>query len=65
MDHGDSGPGAQLVASELHDKMQTSRHIVLSFDGARRVRGLGAVAWILWFRDEYGSLRKSLMVDVC
>ena len=34
MDNGDSGPGAQLVALDLHDEMQKSRHIVLSFDGA-------------------------------
>ena len=36
MDNGDSGPGAQWTASDLHDKIQKSRHIVLSFDGARR-----------------------------
>ena len=36
MDNGDSGPGAEWVAPDLHDKMQKSRHIVLSFDGARR-----------------------------
>ena len=48
MDKGESGPGAQWVAPDLHDKMQKSRHIVLSFDGARRESGLGAAAWILW-----------------
>ena len=47
MDNGDSGPGAQWMAPDLHDKMQKSRHIVLSFDGARRESGLGAAAWIL------------------
>ena len=31
MDNGDSGPGAQWMAPDLHDKMQKSRHIVLSF----------------------------------
>ena len=36
MDIGDSGPGAQWMAPDLHDKIQKSRHIVLSFDGARR-----------------------------
>ena len=46
------------MAPDLHDKMQKSRHIVLSFDGARRVSGLGAAAWILWIRDEYGSFEK-------
>ena len=58
MDNGDSGPGAQWMAPDLHDKMQKSRHIVLSFDGARRVSGLGAAAWILWLRDEYGTFEK-------
>ena len=36
-------------------KCKKSRHIVLSFDGARRESGLGAAAWI---RDEYGSFQK-------
>ena len=58
MDNGDSGPGAQWTEPDLHDKMQKSRHIVLSFDGARRESGLGAAAWILWIRDEYGSFEK-------
>ena len=58
MDNGDSGPGAQWMAPGLHDKMQNSRHIVLSFDGARRVSGLGAAAWILLLRNEYGSFEK-------
>ena len=58
MDNGDSGPGAQWVAPDLHDKMQKSRHKVLSFDEARRRSGLGAAAWILWIRDEYGSFEK-------
>ena len=31
---------------------------MLSVDGARRVSGLGAAAWILWLRDEYGSFEK-------
>ena len=58
MDNGDSGPGAQWMALDLHDKMQKSRHIALSFDGARRESGLGAAAWILWLRDEYGIFEK-------
>ena len=58
MDNGDSGPGAQWEAPDLHDKMQKSRHIMLSFGGARRESGLGAAAWILWLRDEYGSSEK-------
>ena len=58
MDNGDSGPGAQWMAPDLHDKMKKSRHIVLSFDGARRESGLGAGAWILWLRYEYGTFEK-------
>ena len=46
------------MAPDLHDKMQKSRHIVLSFDGARRVSGLGAAAWVLWLRDEYDTFEK-------
>ena len=53
---GDSGPGAQWMAPDLHDKIQKSRHIVLSFAGARRESGLSAAAWILWLRDEDGIL---------
>ena len=39
-------------------KCKKSRHIVLSFDGTRRESGLGAAAWILWLRDEYGTCEK-------
>ena len=39
-------------------KSKKSRHIVLPFDGARRGSGLGAAAWILWLRDEYGIFEK-------
>ena len=46
----DSGPGAQWEAPDLHVKMHKSRHILLSFDGARSGSGLGAAAWILWLR---------------
>ena len=46
------------MAPDLHDKIQKSRHIVLSFDGARREIGLGAAAWILWLRNEYGIFEK-------
>ena len=58
LDNADSGPGAQWMAPDLHVKMQKSHHIVLSFDGARRESGLGAAAWILWLRDEYGTFEK-------
>ena len=46
------------MALALHNKIQKSRHFVLSFDEARRDSGLGAAAWILWFRDEYGIFEK-------
>ena len=46
------------MAPDLRDKMQKSRHIVLFFDGARRRSGLGAAAWILWLRNEYGIFEK-------
>ena len=59
MDNGDTGPGAQWVAPDLHDKLHKTRHIKLSFDGARRENGLGVAAWILWLRDEYGSFEKA------
>ena len=36
MDNGDSGPGSQWMAPDLRDKMQESRHIVLSFDGGQK-----------------------------
>ena len=58
MDNGDSGPGAQWEAPDLHEKLQKTRHILMSFDGARRESGLGAAAWILWLRDETGSFEK-------
>ena len=58
MDNGDSGLGAQWMAPDLHDKMQKSRHIMLSFDGARRGSGLRAAAWILWLWNEYGTFEK-------
>ena len=55
MDNGDFGPGAQWEAV-LNEKLQTSPHILTSFDGARRESGLGAQ--ILWLRDETGSFEK-------
>ena len=58
MFNGDSGPESQWMAPDLHDKIQKSRHMVLSFDGARRESGLGAAAWILLLRDEYGTIDK-------
>ena len=39
-------------------KMHKSRHILLSFDAAGCGSGLGAAAWILWLRNEYGIFEK-------
>ena len=58
MDNGDSGPGAQWMAPDLHDKIQKSRHIVLSFDGAKKEKWTCAAAWILWLRNECGIFEK-------
>ena len=55
MDNGGSGPGAQWMAPDLHNKMQKSLHIVLSFRWDQKGEcGLGAAAWILWLQNEYG-----------
>ena len=58
MDNDDSGPGAQWEASDPHAKLHKTRHIVLSLDGTRRENDLGAAAWILWLRDDFGSFEK-------
>ena len=58
MDNGDSGPGAQRETPGLCERLQKARHVVLSFDGAKRGSGLGAAAWVLWERDEAGSFEK-------
>ena len=55
MDNGDCGPGAQWEAPDVHEKLHKTRYIVLSFVVTRRESGLGAAAWVLWLRDEYGS----------
>ena len=48
-----------------YEKLHKTRHSVLSFDGARRGDGLGAVAWIRCLRHEYGSFEKSLLRWTC
>ena len=58
MDKGDTGRGAQWTLLDLEAKLSKTRHIILSFDGARRGSGLGAAAWILWLRDEGGCFEK-------
>ena len=65
MDNGDSGPGAQWMAPDLHDKIQKSRHIVLSFDGARREVDLVRLRGFCGYGMNMVSLRRSPMVDAC
>ncbi len=35
-----------------------AKHVVLSFDGARRGNGNGAAAWILWIRNLKGEFER-------
>ena len=65
MDNGDSGPGAQWEAPDLHDKMQRSRHILLSFDGPEGRADLVRLLGYCGYGMNTDLLRKSLMVDVC
>ena len=65
MDTGDSGPGAQWMAPDLHDKMQKSRLFVLSFDGARSGADLVRLLGYCGYGMNMVLLRKSLVVDVC
>ena len=58
MDNGDSGLRAQWRRRDHQDKFRAAKHIVLSFDGARRGNGLGAAAWILWVRNTNGEFEK-------
>ena len=58
MDNGDSGHGARWRRRDHQDKLRAAKHIVLSFDGARRGSGLGAAAWILWARNVNGECEK-------
>ena len=62
MDNGGTGPVAQWRVQDLLAKLRTTRHIILTFDGAGRGSGLGAAAWILWMRD---VKRRSLTVERC
>ena len=55
MDNGDSNPGAQWKRRDHCVKLKSAKHVVLSFDGARRGNGNGAAAWILWIRNMNGE----------
>ena len=48
----------QWETPDLTEKLKKTRHILMSFNGARRGSGLGAAAWISWLRDETGSFEK-------
>ena len=58
MDNCDSNPGAQWKRRNYSEKLKSARHVVLSFDGARRGSGIGAAAWILWIRNMNGEFER-------
>ena len=58
MDNGDSTPGAQWKRRSYREKLKAAKHVVLSFDGARRGSGDGAAAWILWIRNMKGEFER-------
>ena len=58
MDNGDSGHGAQWKRRDHLEKLKAAKHVVLSFDGARRGNGDGAAAWILWIRNMNGEFER-------
>ena len=58
MNNGDSSPGAQWKRRDYSEKLKAAKHVVLSFDGARRGSGDGAAAWILWIRKMKGEFER-------
>ena len=58
MDNGDSSPGAQWKRRDYREKLKAAKHVVFSFDGARRGSGGGAAAWILWIRNMKGEFER-------
>ena len=44
MDNGDSNPGAHWTRRDYMGKLKDAKHVILSFDGARRSNGDGAAA---------------------
>ena len=58
LDKGDSNPGAQWKRRDYCEKLKLAKHVVLSFDGARRGNGNGAAAWILWIRNLKGEFER-------
>ena len=59
MDNGDSNPGAQRKRRDYLGDLKAAKHVVLSFDGARRGNGDGAAAWILWVRNVKGEFERT------
>ena len=43
---------------DYSEKLKAAKHVVLSFDGARRGNGDGAAAWILWIRNMNGEFER-------
>ena len=39
-------------------ELNSAKHVILSFDGARRGSGIGAAAWILWIRNMNGEFER-------
>ena len=58
MDNGDSNPGAQWTRRDYMGKLKDAKHVILSFDEARRSNGDGAAAWILWIRNKNGEFER-------
>ena len=58
MDNGDSNPGAQWKRRDYSGKRKAAKHVVLSFEGARRGNGDGAAAGILWIRNMNGEFER-------
>ena len=58
MDNGDSNPGAQRTRRDYMKKLKDAKHVILSFDGARRSNGNCAVAWVLWIRNKNGEFER-------
>ena len=53
-DNTDSGPGAQWETPCLCEKLTQTPHVLVFVDGGKT----GSAAWVLWVRDETGSLEK-------
>ena len=66
MDNGDSGPGAQWMAPDLHDKIQKSRHILCCLlMGPEGKVDLVRLRGFCGYGMNMVSLRRSPMVVAC